>query len=401
MSDNISMPDKNKFKESEAQWRALALDEAEQLIGMGSWDYDVATKDFKWSEGMYRLFNLNSSNDGIRPEVYFDFTPPEEKDKVNKIIKSITEEFASFDEMITIIPRGKEKKLVHVKAILISDENNKPLRVIGVDLDVTEQKDTEKKMHELVKSLMAKNRELQSLNSELKTFSAIVANDYKETLRHIYTSLEFIKTNDAYNLSNAGKANIRRAQAALQKMNLLTDDIAEYSGIHTPDEEPVEVNLNELLENVKQDLHKIIEDTSTKIECHDCPTMQGHPQLLSLLFHHLIVNAIKFRKEDIPLTVNIEYAIKQGTDITHASAEADKTYNIISVTDNGNGFKQEEAEKIFLMFSSLHQKGKYKGSGIGLAICQKIMDIHGGFITAAAEEDKGASFSCYFPVVDN
>jgi signal transduction histidine kinase len=400
MGNNKSMSDKNKLEQNGTEWRALALDQAEQIAGMGSWDYDIDTAEFKWTEGMYRLFNIKSGTK-VTPDIYLDFTPKEESDKVNKIVKSIKAEFASFQEMITIIPAGKEKKLVLIKAIVVRDENNKPLRVIGVDLDVTEQRQTEDKINELVKELRRKNRELQSLNSELKTFNTIAATDYKETLRHVYTSLEFIISNDAYNLSNPGKANIRRAQASLQKMNLLTDDIVEYSGIHAPTEAPVEVDLNDLLKVVRDDLEKLVTDTSAIIECQDCPVIFGYPQLLSLLFHHLIENAIKFRKEDGKPVIHVEHLTKQGAEIEYTSAEADKTYNVISVKDNGDGFNQEEAEKIFEMFSRLHQKGKYKGSGIGLAICKKIMDIHGGFITASAEEGKGAAFSCYFPLQNN
>jgi light-regulated signal transduction histidine kinase (bacteriophytochrome) len=262
--------------------------------------------------------------------------------------------------------------------------------------DVTVAKQAEEKIMQLNRALFSKNRELEALSSELKTFNTIAANDYNETLRQLYNSMEFLVNNDARNLSDAGKANIRRAQSAIQKMKLLTDDIIAFSKIHS-DEQMVTVDLNELLAIVLAGLDEKIKAENGTVLSDKLPTIIGYTPLLSLLFHHLITNAIKFRKQETHPIVEIRHRVEQGVDIEHSAALKDVTYNMISVIDNGIGFDPKEGEKIFTMFYRLHEKGRHKGSGIGLAICKKIMDLHGGFIASECTPEC-TTFKCYFPV---
>jgi len=127
--------------------------------------------------------------------------------------------------------------------------------------------------------------------------------------------------------------------------------------------------------------------------------IKGYPNLLSLLFYHLLDNAIKFRKPNTQPVIEIQYSNIEGTNINHADADAALTYFVVSIADNGIGMECLEKEKLFTMFYKGHDKTKYKGSGIGLAICKKIMDLHNGFITVEArEQGEGAIFRCFFPL---
>ena len=207
--------------------------------------------------------------------------------------------------------------------------------------------------------------------------------------------MEFIVNNDARNLSDAGKANIRRAQASIQKMKLLTDDIIAFSKIHS-EEQMTLVDLNEILAIVLTGLDEKIKTENASILSDKLPVILGYPPLISLLFYHLISNAVKFRKEEINPVIEVKHSIENGSEIKHSSALEDVTYNMISVIDNGICFDPQESEKIFTMFYRLKEKGKQKG-GIGLAICKKIMDLHGGFIAAECTPEC-TTFKCYFPI---
>jgi len=262
--------------------------------------------------------------------------------------------------------------------------------------DITTAKQAEEKIMELNRILFSKNRELEALSSELRTFNTIAANDYNETLKNVYNSMEFIVNNDAKNLSDAGRANIRRAQAAIQKMKLLTDDIIAFSKIHLT-EERTNVDLNEILTNVLNGLEQKIKSENAVILHDKLPVIMGYSSLLSLLLSHLIANAIKFRKEQISPTIEIRHSVALGIDVKHSAAVGDVSYNVISVIDNGIGFDPQEGEKIFTMFYRRHEKGKQKASGIGLAICKKIMDLHGGFIASECTPEC-TTFKCYFPI---
>ncbi len=265
--------------------------------------------------------------------------------------------------------------------------------------DLTGSRHAEEKLTHLNRSLFTKNRELETMSSELKTFTAIAANDYNETLRNLYTCLEFIISNDAKNLSDPGKANVRRAQAAVQKMKLLTDDIVSFSKI-TSDEPVSRIELNKLVAVVLNNLNKKIAENQADVTYADLPVINGYPLLLSVLFTHLIDNAIKFRKENVRPKISVEYTKQDGVDIDHAAAIKDINYDIVSIIDNGIGIDIKDIEKIFTMFYQLNEKGKSKGSGIGLAICKKIMNLHGGFIVAGSETGF-TTFSCYFPIEKN
>jgi light-regulated signal transduction histidine kinase (bacteriophytochrome) len=261
-----------------------------------------------------------------------------------------------------------------------------------------ETQDLLNKINSLNEELIKRNRKLVSLNTELQTFTNIAANDYKETLKKLYTGMEHLISNDAKFLSNEGKANVRRAQSAIQKLKLLTEDIISYSTIQTLEPQSQEhVDLNEILLNVQKDLHQHILEGNITLDCGKLATITGYPFLISLLFNHLVDNAIKFRKDDESGRIEISCDEKMGREIDHPLASPNVKYCIITFSDNGIGFGKDNTEHLFIIFSRLHEKGKYKGSGIGLAIAKKIMEMHEGFITGEGIPGEGAVFRCYFP----
>ena len=270
---------------------------------------------------------------------------------------------------------------------------------INVWEDITEHKQAEEKIKELNRTLQINNRELAALNSELKTFNSIAATDYTDTLKKLYTNLEFIISNDAKRMSDEGKANVRRAQSAIQKMKLLTEDIVAYSSIQTKDTDLQKVNLVTMLQSIQEDMSRVWPGIEFKMDCQDnMPEILGYPFLLTVLFNHLIDNAIKFRKENSHPVIHIGCAETDTPALEHPSAIPGTSYNHFTIEDDGIGFDGSYAEDIFKIFYRLHPKGAYKGSGIGLAICRKIMDIHGGFIIAESGANTGAKFHCFFPV---
>ena len=175
----------------------------------------------------------------------------------------------------------------------------------------------------------------------------------------------------------------------------MTDDIIAFSKIH-PQEQMTLVDLNETLVIVLNGLDEKIKAENAIIRSEELPSIQGYPPLISLLFYHLVSNAIKFRKKELDPVINIRHSVKKGSEIKHSAALIDVIYKVVSVNDNGIGFDPQEGEKIFTMFYRLHEKGKQKG-GVGLAICKKIMDLHGGFIASECTPEC-TTFRCYLPI---
>jgi signal transduction histidine kinase len=184
----------------------------------------------------------------------------------------------------------------------------------------------------------------------------------------------------------------------LQKLNLLTEDIIAYAAIDVSEGQTAIVDLKDIVERVLKDLSGKLEAVHGTVRCAGLPVVKGHPLLLPVLFNHLISNSIKFRHSVRPLVINIFSKELDPSTIRHPGAYPGKSYYMVEVKDNGIGFVPVDREKIFEMFYQVHDKSKFKGSGMGLAIVRKIMDIHGGYVAADSIPGEGASICCYFPV---
>ncbi len=384
-----------KEQEAKLMTNLNLLKQAEEIVEMGTWFYDLPTNQFCWSEGMYRLFDLPKETK-VNPEIYLEFVSEKEKEKTGRLVEMIRKA-EPIEERIQLQLPGKIKRMIQIKAIGIRDDKGKMVKSIGVDRDITDQVKLEEKIDALNENVLAANHHLAKVNLEMQTFTSIAANDYKETLKHLYTNLEYITTTEAKNLNHTARANIRRAQAAIQKLKLLTEDIIIYSSIKSLDGGKSQVNVNELLETIKTYVTKKIKEEDVQIDCANLPVLYGYPALLSLMFHHLIDNSIKFHQQGKKIIIHINCDSREGLTINNPLAVPGKKYDVISITDNGHGFNPEHATDIFKMFFRIPETRNHKGSGMGLAICKKIMDIHGGFITAESVPENGANFYCYFP----
>ena len=393
---NIKEFVEGKHLENLLQTKIDMLMEGAKTGFMGCWEYLIAEKKLAWSDGMYKLYEVKPGQE-ITPRFYFDFAVLTDKNLVEAIIRNMITDFNPFEEIITRLQNGKQKS-IWIKADVIRNSNQEPVKVIGMDMDISKTVNNFDQVQALKRQLILKNRELEAKNSELKTFNNVAANEYSDTLKNLYTCMEFIITTDARNLSNASKANIRRAQTAIQKMKLMTNDIVNFARLHTLESDISLVDLSAVIKLELRYLEEKINESDATIIFDELPIVQGFPLLLSVLFHHLIDNSLKFRSKERKPEINISSAVVEGRYINHSNAMMDIRYHVLKFSDNGIGFEHHHSEIIFQMFYRLQQEIKYKGSGLGLAICKKIMDLHDGFIIADGRPDVGATFNCYFPI---
>jgi len=375
---------KQKKGEEEIAKQHNILKQAEELAKIGSWEYNIKTKEFIWGDGMYALFNMKKGQQ-VKPEIFLAHATEKDLGVAEKIVNDIERSFQPLEETIYLKIDG-EIKALKIKATPLKNNKGEPEKMLGVNMDITASLESEKKIMDLNESLLFMNQELNSLNSELRSFNSITANNYNETLRHVYINLETIITSDSRRLSDSGRANIRRAQSAVQKMKLLTNDINHYLELYDAEikKELISPEIN--LQDILRELKEKTEEVNAKIEIEELPPLSADPVLFSKLITKLIDNSIKFRKSGVDPVIKIKHT---------RTKESGMPYTIITVTDNGIGF--ETTEKIFELFTQLPDAVKHKGSGMGLAICKKIMEMHKGYITAEAEPGKGASFHCLFP----
>jgi chemotaxis family two-component system sensor kinase Cph1 len=241
------------------------------------------------------------------------------------------------------------------------------------------------------------NEELQTANKELANLNWISTHDLKEPLRKIQIFASKVLDREDPDLSMQVKDSVERMRFAAEKMQLLIEDILAYSKAGSMEKVFEKTDLNQVLKSVLQELHDIATDRKAIVSSEELPVLAAIPFQVRQLFVNLISNAIKFTKTDTEPTIHIKVTRVKGAEIDAEKAVRTRDYFKISFEDNGIGFEPEYSQRIFDVFQRLHPAHKYPGTGIGLAICKKIMENHKGFIIAESELDKGSIFSLYFP----
>jgi two-component system, chemotaxis family, sensor kinase Cph1 len=240
------------------------------------------------------------------------------------------------------------------------------------------------------------NEKLQKANDELANMNWISTHDLKEPLRkiQIYASIILEKYN--HEIPDAVTSNIVRMQTSAAKMQRLIEALVSYASLMYEDAKFEKVNLNSVIKEVVMELKEEIEEKGATIDTGTLPTVNGINFQLQQLFVNIIGNAIKFANQDVPLIVKVSSTKFTGNPPT-ITAQPSKQWFKISFADNGIGFSDSFKNDIFKVFHRLHAN-QYAGSGIGLAICKKIVESHNGYIIATGEVKKGAQFDIYLPV---
>ncbi len=233
------------------------------------------------------------------------------------------------------------------------------------------------------------NEELKISNARLSDFTHIASHDLNEPLRKIITFVNMIEDQFGKELNPVAKDYFVRIHRTAERMQTLLNGLLTYSKFAHAENVFEEVNLQAIVAEVQGDLETVIQKKRATLLIHSLPVIQGDRTQLTQVFQNLISNALKFQKQtDIPfIEVRYEGKIRRG-----------KLYHHISVKDNGIGFEQAEADKIFAVFHRLHARHEYEGSGVGLAIVQKAMENHGGYVTVKSEPGAGSCFNLFFPV---
>ena len=234
-------------------------------------------------------------------------------------------------------------------------------------------------------SLHRRAAELARSNEELESFASIASHDLQEPLRKVRTFTQQLTVLEADHLSEKGRDYLNRANSAAERMQKLIEDLLKFSRVSTQGRPFETVDLNEVTARVLVDLEAQVEDEGAVIDIGPLPVIQADQLQMQQLMQNLISNAIKFRRPEVPPEVRIRADVRGGR--VH-----------LTVSDNGIGFEPRYAARIFRIFERLHGRTEYPGTGIGLALCRKIADRHGGTIEAESELGHGATFTIVLPV---
>ena len=263
------------------------------------------------------------------------------------------------------------------------NEQGKPYQYLAIRSDITLRKKIEEA--------------LMTQNQELSKFVYIANHDLQEPLRKIQTFANLILDREFQCLSDKGKDYFSKMQETAKQMQTLINDLFLYAQCNTTIHKFEKTDLKVIIDEVKSELKDIIEEKHAKIEIGELCTVKIIPFLFHQLIHVLIGNAIKFSQADIPPNIIITSRIVINGELNNKNLSNGESYCLVRVEDNCIGFEPRYKDLIFEIFQRLHNKQKFAGNGIGLAIVKKIVEIHNGTITARSELNKGTTFDIYIP----
>ncbi|HEY4786563.1 MAG TPA: ATP-binding protein, partial [Bacteroidales bacterium] len=359
-----------ELKESEEKLK-LALENG----SIGVWVWDIATNDIEWDERMERMFGVEPGSFGKTYDAFEVFLVEEDVPHTRNAIKKALEEDVHFETVYRIKSKDGDIKHISAKALVTKDSKGKPVKMTGVCFDITAmKKDTEQVLFSL-------NEELLRSNKELEQFAYVASHDLQEPLRMVSSFTQLLAQRYKNKLDQDAKDFIQFAVDGASRMQTLINDLLAFSRIQTRGKEFSDVDMHEVLAKVMYNLNVKIQEKNALVTIDELPVVFADEGQMVQLFQNLVGNAIKF---------------SAGTPVVHISSQEENDHFIFSVKDNGIGIEKQYFERIFQIFQRLQPKDEYEGTGIGLAICKRVVERHGGRIWVESELDKGTTF--YFTI---
>jgi PAS domain S-box-containing protein len=290
------------------------------------------------------------------------------------------------NDLVEIEAQEGKKKIIYNFALPIHGEGGQLLGAVVVTEDITERFHAQEQIRLAKESAEHLADELARSNKDLEQFAYVSSHDLKEPLRMVTGFMGLFEKKYAGTLDAAGEQYIRYAVDGANRMQWLIDDLLSYSRVGSKGGKPVATDADKALERALANLHASIEESGARITSGPLPVVVADGAQLTQLFQNLVGNAIKFRTPD-----------NGGAPAIDIQARPDEDYWLFSVKDNGIGIDPEFKDRIFVIFQRLHTKDKYAGTGIGLAICKKIVDGHGGRIWVESALGQGSTFYFTLP----
>ncbi len=374
----------------------LSLDSREVFLedfnrmGFGTFEWHMDTDTLLWSAGVYKIYEMEPNVGEMDKELAASLIHPEDNSKVDEKFKELAEGKANELQMDIRVKTVKQnQKILRVNARAVHAEN-RLLKLVGSIKDITD---------ELTAQLaLQKNMEdLYHSNKELEEFAYVASHDLQEPLRKITTFCDRLSERYKDKLDGEGSMYMGRITASAENMRTLINNLLEFSRIAKYEQAFAPVNLGFILKEVIHELELPITETGANVSGTGLPTVDASFTQMKQLFTNIINNAIKFRSADRVPEIKVEGGAATEAEVLKHHLNGQRKYYRITISDNGMGFENEYAQRIFQIFQRLHGKSEYPGSGIGLAICKKIVERHNGHIYAEGQPEAGAKFVFYLP----
>ena len=383
ITDRLAKEKQAKLKSREELAEAnKALEAMVKLIGSsdGVWSWQIGKEEAKYAPGFRRLLGFAPDDlDGF-PETLKAFESRVHTDDISKMWDSISKSYedkSDFVHELRILNLSGEYIWIRSRGAVSFDEFGNPQQLAGSIYDISEVKAAQIELER-------QSRALARSNADLTSFAYVASHDLQEPLRAVSGFLQLLETKYASQLDEQGRGYIKKAVDGASRMSQLIFDLLRYSRLSQQESFFEPVDMKKVVSEVKKELEEEIREKSAVIDCGDLPVISGARPLLVQLFRNIIGNAIKYRS-DAPPQVSISSITKNG-------------WCTIEVQDNGIGIAKEYRDQVFDLFKRLHRREEHSGTGIGLAICRRVVERHGGSIEVSEGNGTGSCFKIGLPV---
>jgi PAS domain S-box-containing protein len=385
---------RKKIEEAEERAR-LAIDSAD----LGTYEINLFTNEMITTPRFDAIWGVEHN---LERKEYASFIHPDDM-PTRKKAHDISLETGNLRYEARVIWKDSSVHWVRVKGKVLFDNNGTATTLLGVIQDITEQKrfaeELSLQVKERTEELEHKNLELERSNANLQEFAYAASHDLKEPIRKIHYFSDRLKNTYGNALNAEGARMLERLGVATDRMQTLVDDLLEYSQVSRGAVLLDTINLNDNISLVLNDLEMEISQKKAHITVGQLPVIKGHSRQTQQLFQNLIGNALKYSHPDIAPEISITSEIMEGNEagLPSNARSFNGPFHLIEIRDNGIGFEQKDAERIFQVFTRLHGNTEYKGTGVGLSIAQKVVQNHNGFIYAKSKPGEGSSFYLALP----
>jgi PAS domain S-box-containing protein len=344
--------------------------------GVGTWSWNVVENSITWDDYIHPLFGLEPKTFPGRFEDLLHLVHPDDRTHVNQAVAETLDKDAPYDTEYQVVwPNGTVRFLAS-RGKVYRDPLGRAVRMTGVSWDITQQKSAEKQLRALLDELARSNKELEQ-------FAYVASHDLQEPLRMVSSFTQLLEQRYRDKLDDDAREFINYAVDGARRMQRLINDLLEFSRVSTRGRRLEAVDANVVLGTVRANLSAAIEEAGALVTNEELPTVMADPTQLGQLLQNLIGNAIKFHGDESP-RVHVVACERPGE-------------WIFAVKDNGIGIDPEYFDRIFVIFQRLQVTADYPGTGIGLAVCKRIVERHGGRIWVESEPGHGAIFSFAIP----
>lgn len=395
--------------------KEAVLRDAIELAELGTWSIDIPTGKVSYSE---RLQYWIGQDEAVLDTASSPRVHPKDRERVKQALIKATEKGGSgrFDEIYTIlnVVTGAER-IIHSSGQALFDDEGNVLRLSGTAQDVTMQRDLQTALEQevqtrteelgaTVEELQAINEELADANDqllrsneELEQYAYVASHDLQEPLRKILVYASMLKTKK--DISNQNLDLIAKISSSAERMRQLILNLLDFSRLLESNSVHQPIDLNTVLKDVLRDFELVAEEKGARFEVGNLPQIEAVGLQMNQLFYNLISNSLKFTKTGVPpvITISAQALTRKEVKEHIRTPLPFATYYKIGIQDNGIGFEKQYFDQIFEIFKRLHARDSYPGSGIGLALCRRIMLNHSGTLYTESVYGEGATFFLILP----